>query len=65
MEEIKGKVIIAYKKPGAKSKCPSAEDLSQMYSVMTAKEIAKQLNVSKNTVRAWIYRIRKGVNENG
>ena len=62
MKETTGKTTIAYKKPGAKGKCPDIKKLARLYSEMTADEIAREYGVSKHTVRSWIYKYRKGAN---
>lgn len=63
--KTKGNNIIPYKKPGVKSKCPSTQELTELYKNMTADEIAKMFCVSKHTVRSWIYQARKGVSQYG
>ena len=62
MKETTGKTTIAYKKLGAKGKCPDIKKLASLYSKMTADEIAREYGVSKHTVRSWIYKYRKGAN---
>ena len=62
MKETMGKAVIGYKKPGVKSKCPDIKKLADLYSKMTADDIARAYGVSKHTVRSWIYKTRKGEN---
>ena len=44
---------------GKPSKRPTAEELSEMYSKMTAKQVAEHYGVAASTVRAWIAYYRK------
>lgn len=50
---------IPKKRHGRPSKRPSAEELSMLYSGMTAPEIAEHYKVSESTVRAWLGYYRK------
>jgi uncharacterized protein YjcR len=58
-------VIIPRKKGGRPSKRPTAYELSVMYRFMTSVEIAKKYDVSPATVRSWLCRYRKEIEENG
>lgn len=51
--------MIASKKRGRPSKRPSNEELSMLYSGMTAKEIAAHYGVALSTVKTWIRLARK------
>lgn len=52
-------MAIVKKQGGRPTKRPSAEKLQEMYSHMTAREIADECGVSESTVRSWIARLRK------
>lgn len=59
--------MLAYKTRGGNkvSKKPSLEVLSDLYSKMTAKEIAAMYDVSPSTVRTWIASYRKQLKQDG
>ena len=53
-------MTIPYKpKKGKPSKRPPAEELSELYSKMTAKELAAHYGVAESTVKTWIAYYRK------
>lgn len=47
------------KTKGKPSKRPPVEELAELYSKMTAKEVAEHYGVAASTVRAWIAYYRK------
>ena len=51
--------MLQKKNKGRTSKRPSMEELSELYSRLTAKQIADQFGVSDSTVRHWIATYRK------
>lgn len=51
--------MLQKKNKGRTSKRPSMEELSELYSRLTAKQIAEQFAVSDSTVRHWIATYRK------
>lgn len=59
MLKRKGDFVITSKKKGRPSKRPSNEELSMLYSSMTAKEIATHYGVALSTVKTWIRLARK------
>lgn len=50
---------IPYKKMGRPSKRPAPEFLISLYETYTATEIGKMYDVSPDTVRSWVSRLRK------
>lgn len=51
-------MIFPKKKGGRPTKKPSDAQLAIMYQTMTATEIGKEFDVSPNTVRNWIRKVR-------
>lgn len=56
--------MISSKPKGRPSKRPSNEELSSLYSKMTAKELAAHYGVALSTVKTWIRLARKEDSEN-
>lgn len=54
---------IAKKKSGRPTNRPSLDMLAMLYQNLTASEIAKQYGVKESTVRSWIARARKEVED--
>ena len=55
--------MLSNKRPGHPTKRPDIETLNNLYEVKSAREIAAMYGVAEVTVRAWIARYRKDLEQ--